>query len=67
MTQDSRPTILVVQKVIHEKVNGGSEGINGEISDVFCKGKQGKSHAEREVRKGWLRIVQVAPSKLVII
>lgn len=49
MTQDRRARILMVQELVQEQMDDGSEWVEGEIANVFGEDEAGKSDGEREV------------------
>ena len=51
MAKNRRSTIFMVQELVHEQMDGGSKGIQGEVPHVFREGKQRKGAAEGEVCK----------------
>jgi hypothetical protein len=57
MTQNRRPTIFMVQKLIHKQMHRCTKRIYRKISYIFRKREQGKCSTERKVRKrrlqGW--------------
>jgi hypothetical protein len=54
MTQNDRPSVLLVQKLVHEQVHRCAERPEGKVADVFSKDKQSESRTEGEMREGRL-------------
>ena len=49
MAEDSRSAVLLIDKLVHEDVDLGGEGVQCEIPNVFHEYEQRESHAERNV------------------
>lgn len=62
MRQDDGSGIFRIDELAEKDVDRRSNGVDGEVARILCKGEDGEGNRESQGRKGRLRMTQVSNS-----